>query len=88
MDGSACVTVCSQSTMFTNLTSGVCEICPNPCTQCVVNVGNGSWVVSCSGCGVGYLLQAGNCTYICPTGTFANYINNKTQCSTCQIGCR
>lgn len=90
LDGSSCATTCSQTSLFTNLTSKACEPCPNPCTQCVITITNAtkmSWEVSCSGCGIGYLLQQGNCTYICPTGTFSNYINNKTQCSSCLTGC-
>lgn len=91
LEQSTCVQACSRSELFTNLTSQQCEPCPNPCTQCTVTITNSSsptgWSVSCSGCGVGYLLQGGNCTYICPLGTFSNYVSNKTQCSTCASGC-
>lgn len=36
---------------------------------------------------VGYLLEEGECTYMCPVGTFANFLDNKTQCSSCLPEC-
>ena len=65
-----------------------CETCPNPCTTCLAEeIDSSNWEVKCLGCAVGYLLQSGRCTYICEDGTFANYLDDKTQCSACLSQC-
>lgn len=67
LDETSCVTECITAETFTNLTSGKCEPCPNPCTTCeVIGTNDTQWSVNCVGCGVGYLLSEGSCTYICP----------------------
>ena len=78
---------CSSTTLYQNYNNSQCDACPNPCSTCLLN-DTVNFVVICLSCNVGYLYnENGTCTYLCPEGTYANFVDNITQCSDCNQEC-
>lgn len=79
--GSSCVNASScPAGTYPSVGSAVCETCSAPCATC-------TGVLSCLSCSGSFLLVNSSCLSECPTGTFAQVINNISQCSTCSNLC-